>query len=499
MGAEIEAVARRARAASLLMKTCSAEERDAALRAIRVELARHETRRAVLESNAKDKAIASEKSSAVPAALLKRLELGGSKYDGLLEGISQVVTLSDPVGVVQMRRLLDQGLELTRVSCPIGVLCVVFEARPEAAIQIASLAIKSGNALILKGGREARRSNEALVGAVRTALAKLWAERGERGVPADTIQLVHERAEVKALLALDSLIDLVVPRGSNALVRTIKEHTRIPVLGHADGICSVYLDASADPLKAERIVVDAKTSYPAACNAAETLLVHRSLVQGSGDASCGAFLRTAHALLRAGVSLRVDTACEHALGLAPWRETLPEGSGGVSRAMAEDFHTEFLGLTMAVKTVDNVAEAAAHINANGSGHTDCIVTEDAKVAEAFVRAVDTAGAYVNASTRFADGFRYGFGAEVGISTNKIHARGPVGVDGLLTYRYVLRGEGRADAHCSVDYGGGEQKRQYLHQDLPVEGRSAWWSQWVKGTVLPCAVTAAFVAALLRRQ
>lgn len=267
---DIPAVAQAARDASLNMVSISAYERNRALEAIRSKLADLNTKKVVLEANQRDKSANSEK---ISPQLYKRLELGGTKYDGLLEGINQVIQLDDPVGKVSMRRLLDSDLELTRVSCPIGVLCVIFEARPEAVVQITSLAIKSGNAVILKGGREARHSNQILVDMIRAALLD-----AETAIPVNAVQLVHERGEVANLLSQDKLIDLVIPRGSNKLVRTIKETTRIPVLGHADGICSIYIDAYANVKKAIRVLIDAKTTYPAACNSTETLLIHRDIV-----------------------------------------------------------------------------------------------------------------------------------------------------------------------------------------------------------------------------
>ena len=313
------------------------------------------------------------------------------------------------------------------------VIGVIFEARPEAAVQIATLALKSSNAVILKGGHEASRTNEVLVGAIQAALGEV------EGVSPDAVQLVSTREEVRELLELDRWIDLIIPRGSNELVQSIQESTRIPVLGHADGICSVYIDRDADERKAVAVSVDAKTHYPAACNACETLLVHRDRLPDLLPI-IGAALR------EAGVEVRADE------GAAAHLES------AVS-ATAEDYDTEFLDKVLAVKTVSSIEEAVEHINSHGSHHTDAIVTEDAAAADYFLSRVDSAGVFHNASTRFADGFRFGLGAEVGISTNKTHARGPVGLEGLVIYKYRLYGRG----HVAADYDPGA--RGFLHEDI----------------------------------
>jgi glutamate-5-semialdehyde dehydrogenase len=313
---------------------------------------------------------------------------------------------------------------------------VVFEARPDAATQISALALKSGNAVLLKGGREALRTNRALARLTAEALASL------PDFPVAAIQFLEGRDEVDALLALDGLVDLVIPRGSSELVRSIQARTKIPVLGHAEGICHVFVDASATEALALGIVLDAKTDYPAACNAAETLLVH-------AQAAPRLLLSLLEALARAGVEVRgCARTCEYAPRL--------------KRAADSDWDAEYGDLVLAVKIVDNLDAAIAHIHAHGSGHTECIVTEDAAAAERFLLEVDAAGVYHNASTRFADGFRYGFGAEVGISTSRLHARGPVGLEGLLTRKYLLRGHGERVADFS-----GPAARPYLHQDLPL--------------------------------
>jgi len=428
----VEAVARRARAAALQLAALSAEPKNAALEAVGRKL--QERREEILEANRADKADceAEVASGSLSAALFKRLDLEGSKFEAMLAGVGDVARLPDPVGRVTLATRLDDGLELYRVSCPLGVIGVIFEARPEAAVQIASLALKSSNAVILKGGREASRTNEALVEAIREALGEV------DGVSPDAVQLVSTREEVREMLDLDRWIDLIIPRGSNELVQSIQEATRIPVLGHADGICSVYLDRDADLEKAVAVSVDAKTHYPAACNACETLLVHRDRLDDLLPA-VGA------ALVEAGVELRADEEASTRLQ--------------ASSATAEDYDTEFLDKVLAVKTVSSLQEAVEHINSHGSHHTDAIVTEDAGAAEYFLSRVDSAGVFHNASTRFADGFRFGLGAEVGISTNKTHARGPVGLEGLVIYKYRLYGAG----HVAADYDPGGRK--FLHEGV----------------------------------
>jgi glutamate-5-semialdehyde dehydrogenase len=347
--------------------------------------------------------------------LYKRLVLNEPKLRDLVEGIEQLSAMPDPVGRVLLETELDDGLTLRKVQTPIGVIAAIFESRPEVVGQIAALAIRSGNAVLLKGGREAAHSNAAIGAVIRVVLEK----HGVGGA----VQLVSTREEVAQLLAMNDLISLVIPRGSNEMVQSIQNSTRIPVLGHADGICHVYIDEAADPDKAIRIAIDSKTQYPAVCNAAETLLVHRNFP---------ARQKLLDALKTAGVDLRLES----------------------------DFGREFLDLVMAVHVVDGIDEAIRHIHRYGSAHTDAIVTEDAAAAERFLNEVDSAGVYWNASTRFADGFRYGFGAEVGVSTNKTHARGPVGVEGLLIYKYHLIGDG----HIVATYSG-ESARPFLHRRI----------------------------------
>ncbi|SPQ22212.1 bda168ce-97f4-4595-8588-8e60a1303110 [Thermothielavioides terrestris] len=435
--------AQAAKSASHVLATLSADARNEALTAIHAGLAA--ARDDILAANARDLELARQAAAdgKLSQSLVARLDLGKKgKWEDMLKGILDVRDLDDPVGRVTLRTRLDDGLELERVTCPIGVLLIIFEARPEVIANIAALAIKSGNAAILKGGKE---STESFVAISRVISAAL--ERTQ--VPNDAIQLVTTRDVIPELLALDQHIDLVIPRGSNDLVRYIKNTTRIPVLGHADGLCAIYLEQSADPAMAAEVIVDSKTNYPAACNSLETLVVQEAALPTLLPA-------VAAALAAKGVELRCDAASKAALQHVPGLNLVD--------AVEADYDTEFLSLTLAIKTVASLAEAVAHINAHGSHHTDCILTASREQAEQFMAAVDSAGVYWNASTRFADGTRYGFGTEVGISTNKIHSRGPVGLEGLMIYKYKLRGSGQVAAV----YGEGDGKKRFLHQRLPLE-------------------------------
>ncbi len=388
----------------------------------------------ILAANAADCEAALTENIAKP--LYDRLKLSQSKLNAAILGVRDVAKLPDPIGAVQIHRELDTGLILKRLTCPLGVVGVIFEARPDAVIQIASLAIKSGNGVILKGGKEATRSCTELVKAIRTALAQTQ-------VPPDAVQLLTTREEIIELLALDKYVDLIIPRGSNAFVRFVMDNTRIPVLGHADGICHLYIDKTADIAKAVAITVDSKTQYPAACNAVETLLVHQEIAP--------VFLPAAAQQLQAkGVELRGDEATRAILS----REFT------INAATETDWETEYTDLILSIKIVDSLDAAIDHINTYGSGHTEAIVTEDAIAATAFLGQVDAAGVYHNCSTRFADGFRYGFGAEVGISTAKMPPRGPVGLEGLVTYKYQLVGDG----HIVATYAGSDAK-PFTHRDL----------------------------------
>jgi glutamate-5-semialdehyde dehydrogenase len=402
---DIRLQAERARKAFLKLST--SRERTAILNETADAL--RENASTIFEANAKD--LAAAKAAGIAAPLYKRLILDEPKLRDVVSGIRQIAAMADPVGRVLEETVLDEGLVLRKVRAPIGVLAMIYESRPDAGPQIAALAIRSANAVLLKGGREAAYTNAAIGSIIQSVLEKYDL--------ADAVQLVATREEIAELLKMDDLISLVIPRGSNEMVRSIQQSTKIPVLGHADGICHVYIDEFADPDKAARIAVDSKAQYPAVCNAAETLLVHSRF---AGREKVLAALRAA------GVELR--------------------DSG---------FGSEYLDLVMNVKVVNNLDEAIDHIHRYGSAHTDSIVTESAENAQRFLNEVDSAGVYWNASTRFADGFRYGFGAEVGVSTNKTHARGPVGMDGLLIYKYQLIGNG----HVVATYTG-ENAKPFLH-------------------------------------
>ncbi|KAJ3163749.1 hypothetical protein HDU88_006241 [Geranomyces variabilis] len=438
-------LAQESRRASLALQSATAAHKSAALLRIHDLLAERKDR--ILEANTKDLEIARKELEAgrITNALYKRLDLSiGDKYASLLQGVLDVDKLDDPTGQVSLARRLDTGLDLYKVSCPVGVLLIIFESRPEVVVQISCLALKSSNAVILKGGKEATYSNQALFEVIQEALASL-APDVQENIPPASVQLVTSRDEIASLLSLDAYIDLVIPRGSKQLVQYVQGATRIPVLGHADGICSVYIDASADVAKAISVVVDSKCTYPAACNSVETLLLHVDVLP--------MLPKIAAALGRNGVQLRMDPQSLASTGDADVA-TMPSSPA--------DYDTEFLELVLAVKTVQSLEEAIAHVNAHGSHHTDCIVTESSDNADLYMRKVDAAGVYWNASTRFADGFRYGFGAEIGVSTNKTHARGPVGLEGLVIYKYRLYGSGSATA----DYG--EGKKAYKHEPIALD-------------------------------
>lgn len=386
--ARVKALALAAREASRRLASTTDEQRNQALLVAAEHLEARETR--TLEANRRDCAAAQD---LAPAAL-QRLKVDAAKLRDMARGLRAVAALPDPLGRVKLRRLLDEGLELTQVTCPLGVLAVIFESRPDALVQIGALAIKSGNAALLKGGREAEATNRELAACLCEGLH-------EAGLPESCLQLLQGREDVDALLSLDGLVDLVIPRGSSALVRSIQSRTKIPVLGHAEGICHIYVDAAADPDMAVRLVRDAKLQYPAACNAVETVLVHAQ--------SMATLALIVDDLRRQGAELRgCPRACVHFPALVP----------------VVDWDTEYGDRILAIRIVDSVDEAIDHIHAHGSGHTEAILTQDATAAARFLAEVDAAGVYHNASTRFADGYRYGFGAEVGISTGRIHARGP---------------------------------------------------------------------------
>ncbi len=422
-----------ARDAGAALAAAPAATRTAVLHRFAAALRDGATRDAIAAATAADVARAREVEARgeLGPALAGRLALGEAKLDGLAEGLDQLAAQTDLVGRVTLRRELDTGLVLERVACPLGVLGVVFESRPDAFAQIAALAIRSGNAALLKGGREALESNRALAGVAGRCL------EGE-GIPAAAITLLEARADVTELLGLADVIDLVVARGGSAFIAEVRAATTIPVMAHDAGICHLFVDRTAEPAMAARVAHDAKVSYPSACNALETLLWH----EGAGAAldACVA------ALAAAGVELR---------GCAATRER----HSAMAPATEADWDTEYGALTLSIRRVRDLDEALAHIQAHGSRHTETIVTSDTAAAERFLASVDAAAVFHNASSRFCDGFRFGLGAEVGISTDKLGSRGPVGVEGLLTHRWILRGEGQV----ATDYGAG--KRAYTHREL----------------------------------
>ena len=421
-----------ARAAGAVLANRSGAERSALLTALADALLGADTRAAIFAANAMDMEAARAEAArgALAPALVKRLALDAAKLDSVIDGLRQLAAMKDLVGQVTLRRLLDDDLTLERVSCPLGVLGVVFEARPDALLQIVGLALRSGNAVLLKGGREALGTNRALAAVVHRVLIG-------QGLDARLVVLLEDRADVGELFGLHDLVDLIVARGSSEFVKHVQDSTRIPVMGHAAGVCHLYVHSAADAAMAARIAVDAKCTYPAACNSLETLL---------WDAGAPAALDACVAALRAaGVELR---GCAETLRRHP----------DLRPATDEDFGVEFGALILAVRQVSGLDEALGFIAAHGSRHTEAIVTQDRATAEKFLRAVDAASVFHNASNRFADGYRFGLGAEVGISTDKLHARGPVGVDGLLTYKWLLHGAGQLTA----SYGAGG--RAFKHRD-----------------------------------
>lgn len=414
--------------ASPLLSASSLETRNKALALIRESLNAHKEE--IFEANRKDLALAEE--TGVPAPVKKRLKFDEAKLSDVTEELTGLMALPDPLRNITLARELDQGLTLYRVTCPIGVIGVIFEARPDALVQISSLCLKSGNCVILKGGKETTWTNRVLFSLIHQAAI-------DAGLPENCLLQAEQHNEIDELLECHDTVDLLIPRGSNAFVQYIMNHTNIPVLGHADGVCHIYVDKEYDKETAIPLIVDAKTQYPAACNAVETVLIHR-------DVAKDLLPNLAKALKDAGVKLR---GTEEVNEITPV-EIIPE---------SESFHHEYVDLIIALKIVGGVDEAINHINTYGSHHTDCILTQNAETAEKFMTLVDSANVYQNASTRFADGFRYGFGAEIGISTSKIHARGPVGLEGLLSYKYKLFGHG----DIVGDYASG--KKHFIHKDL----------------------------------
>lgn len=423
----IKEEARRMKLAAPALAASTNEARNVALEQIALALEAH--REEIFAANAQDLAAADE--NGVTGATRKRLKFDDGKLRDCISGLRQLETLADPLNKITLARELDENLTLYRATVPIGVIGVIFEARPDALVQIASLCVKSGNCAILKGGKETANTNRVLFNLIKDAVIRA-------GLPESCLLQAEAHSEIDELLACDQDVDLLIPRGSNKFVRYIMENTKIPVMGHSSGICHVYADKACDQEKALPIIVDAKTQYAAACNAMETLLIDRAIAN--------AFLpKAAAALAVAGVTLRGTEEAAQIVSMDVMGE--------------DEFATEYGDLICSVKLVDGVEEAIRHINTYGSHHTDAILTEDAATAARFLQMVDSAGVYHNCSTRFADGFRYGFGAEVGISTGKIHARGPVGLEGLVTYKYKLFGQGQIVS----DYASGE--KQFHHRDI----------------------------------
>ena len=424
----ISEIAAAARSASFQLAVTGTDVKNNALAEIAKVLEQRSAE--IVSANKED--LATAKKNNLTAPLLKRLKFDEDKIADVRAGIDSLIKLDYPVGKTITATELDKGLELYKVSCPIGVIGVVFESRPDALVQISTLCLKSGNAVLLKGGSEAAKTNRIL--------AELISEAGEKaGLPKGWIQLLETRRDVVQMLALDEHIDLVIPRGSNEFVRYIMDNTNIPVLGHADGICHVYIDGDADLDMAVNITVDSKCQYVAVCNATETLLVDNKIAEK--------FLpKVKTALEEKGVELRGCEKTESIINVKP--------------ATEEDWSTEYLDYILSIKIVDGLDQAVEHINHYGSGHTDAIVTADKKKAERFMDLVDSANVFWNCSTRFSDGFRYGLGAEVGISTNKIHARGPVGLEGLTIYKWKLLGTGQVVA----DYSGSDAKK-FTHRTI----------------------------------
>lgn len=455
-----EQLAQRTRTASTRLASMTGKQRRELLEQMAIRL--EGITEAVLSANAHDveAAVRMVARGELSSALADRLKLDRPKWAGVIEGVRQVATLEDPLGRIELARELDNGLCLYQTRCPLGVVLVIFESRPDALVQIVSLLIKSGNAGILKGGSEAKRTNQAIMEGILKAVETC-------NFPESSYTLIAARDEVTELLKQERLIDLVIPRGSNQLVRNIQNSTRVPVLGHAEGICHLYVHEDADLDMAMKLAIDAKTNYPAACNSIETLLLHEKIAP--------AFLPRFVALAKdKKTTVRMTNADASRFGIAAdtgakqdrsTEQDRSTGSGRVETSATIDWATEYSDLVLALKVVDSLPAAIEHINQYGSGHTDAIVTASKVTFDQFFAGVNSAGVYWNASTRFADGFRYGFGAEVGISTNRLPPRGPVGIDGITTYKYKLEGHG----HVVSDYTGSDAQK-FTHKDLPLNGK-----------------------------
>ncbi len=410
-------IAQKAKRASKEIAVLTSEVKNNALLSIAEGIERN--KEIIFEANKKDLELAAElvKTGELKESTYNRLKLDENKMRDMIQGIVDVYNLEDPIGKILLKRSLDTGLILTKKACPIGVLGIIFEARPDVISQICALAIKSSNAVILKGGKESINTNKAIMDVIQESLDKI------EDFPKNVLTQVFTRDDVKEMLDCDKYIDLIIPRGGNSLVSYIKENTKIPVLGHADGICHIYVDEFADLEKSIKVIVDSKTQYPSACNSVETLLIHKDFPY---------IVLLSDILTKEGIELIHNP---------------------------ESWHKEYSDKILAVKIVDSIKDAIEHINEFSSGHTESILTEDRDNAQYFLNSVDSAGVYHNVSTRFADGFRYGFGAEVGISTNKTHARGPVGLEGLTIYKYTIEGHG----DIVKDYV--EGRKQFNHRNL----------------------------------
>ncbi len=442
MSNDIITKVKRVKSASIPLASVHCTVKDRALTAMASAL--NSNREKIISINKKDIAAAEKlvEAGRLSKALLKRLKVDDSKIDEMIAGIKDVIKFEDPVGKTLSALELDSGLELYQVSCPIGAIGVIFESRPDVVPQIMSLCLKSGNATIFKGGSEAAHSNRSIFDVLLNAI------ENTEGMPKGAFALMETREEVNEMLKLDEYINLIIPRGSNEFVKYIQDNTRIPVLGHSAGICHVYVDNEADMKKAIDICFDAKVQYPAVCNAMETLLVHK-------DISKKFLPDIGRRYNEAGVELRCDERSFEMLKDMGFLKA-------IIHATLEDWKTEYNDLILSIRVVDSLEEGIDHINTYGSHHTDAIVTENRMNASKFIELVDSSSVMWNASTRFSDGFRYGKGAEVGISTNKIHARGPVGMEGLLIYKYALLGNGNKVA----DYVG-KNARKYTHKKLNI--------------------------------
>lgn len=410
-------IAKNAKEASLKLANISSELKNSALEAVANSI--EENKQKIFDANAQDLIDAKKlvESSELSKAVFDRLKLDDNKMNAMISGVKDLIKLDDPINKCLMARELDNDLNLYKISCPIGVLGIIFEARPDVITQVSALAIKSSNAVILKGGKEAINTNKAIFDAISSALEQV------HDFPKNVINQVFSRDDVAKMLDMKDYIDLIIPRGGNSLVKFIQENTKIPVLGHADGICHIFVDESADLKMATAIIIDAKTQYPSACNAVETLLIHKDFKYSK---------ELLEAIKNAGIKLINEP---------------------------ENWAFEHSDVILAYKFVENIDETIQHINSYGSGHSDAIVTDNISNAKTFMNEVDSANVFHNASTRFSDGFRYGFGAEVGISTNKTHARGPVGLEGLTIYKYKIYGKGQ----IVKDYA--EGKKHFTHKDL----------------------------------